>query len=356
MLMERIDRCLELFNSASEGIPAIMEVCGTHTMAICRWGIRDIYQDRIRFVSGPGCPICVTDQAELDKVITMAREVGNAIITTFGDMMRVPGSFSNLEVEKARGADVRVVYSSEDAVKLAEAFPNQEVIFIAIGFETTAPAVALSLEGAMRRKVRNFSVFSLHKLIPPALEALFRREGGIRLNGLILPGHVSTNIGLKGFQFLNHYSIPSVIAGFEPVDILMAILRILSNGLQKRAGVENLYRRAVKEEGNVVAQAVMERYFERMGACWRGIGYVPYSGLRLFPDYGEFDAEKKFPVNVPPPCEREGCLCGDIITGMALPETCPHFDRECTPSSPVGPCMVSSEGACAAHYKYRSRR
>ena len=334
------------------GRPAVfMEVCGTHTTAISRAGLRSLLAGSLELRSGPGCPVCVTDSASVDQMLAYARLPG-VTIATFGDMLRVPGAETSLERERARGADVRVVYSPLDAVNLAESLPRRQIIFLGVGFETTAPAVALSLAGAIARKVKNYSVFSVHKLVPPALRALVT-EKDFCVDGFILPGHVSAVTGRKAFAFLGaEFGVPSVIAGFEPVDLLGAIYQLLEMVLSGRAGVLNGYGRVVREEGNKEAWSVVQRYFDTGASVWRGLGSVPASGLDLKKEFSSLDARHRFPVTVKKSSAGKGCRCGDLLKGKITPAQCGLFAGACTPARPLGPCMVSAEGACAAYYRY----
>jgi hydrogenase expression/formation protein HypD len=327
----------------------LMEVCGTHTQSIFRHGIRDLLPGTITLLSGPGCPVCVTSQKEIDAFIATAAVEG-VTTATFGDLMRVPGTRSSLQKEKARGRDVRVVYSSSDALELALKSPERKVVFLGVGFETTAPTIAASLILARDRGIRNYSVFSAHKLVPPALKALLD-AGDLGVDGLILPGHVSVIIGTRAYESLaERYCIPCAVAGFEPVDILQAILALVEQVEEGRAEIRNCYPRAVTPEGNPRAREVMDRVFERVDATWRGLGVIPASGLRLREEFSGQDAERVFSVSVPEPQEPAGCACGEILTGRRLPPQCPLYKRACTPMAPVGPCMVSSEGTCGADF------
>ncbi len=349
-----LERVRHLAGRAAERLgrpPAFMEVCGTHTVAISRAGLRAALRGLVDLKSGPGCPVCVTDPAEIDAMIALARLPG-VTVTTFGDMMRVPGSRGSLEEERARGADVRVVYSPADAVELAAACPERQVVFLGVGFETTAPAVALSALEAARRRLANFSVLTAHKLYPPALEALLA-DPEVELDGFLLPGHATTILGRRRLAFLaERYGVPAVIAGFEPVDILGALHELLAQVVAGEARVVNAYPRLVREEGNPRALAVMEAVFEPVAAAWRGLGTIPDSGLAFRPAWRELDAAARFRVEVPPSRPHPGCRCGDLMKGKAAPFDCRLFARACRPERPLGPCMVSSEGACAAYYKY----
>jgi hydrogenase expression/formation protein HypD len=329
----------------------IMEVCGTHTMAIARYGLRQILPETIELISGPGCPVCVTSQSDMDRGIALA-QIPDGLIATFGDMMRVPGSVSTLAQERARGADVRVVYSPLDALRWAEENPHRKVIFLGIGFETTAPAVGVTLGEARKRGLRNFWVFSTHKTIPAALRALLD-SGETRVDGFLLPGHVSTIIGSRAYEFLaREYGIACVISGFEPLDLLQSILRLIQQCNEGRPRVEIAYRRGVTPEGNRKAQEVMDSVFEACDAEWRGLGVIPKSGLALRGEWASWDARHSFPIPVPPALEFRGCRCGEVLRGLIRPTECGLFANGCMPENPKGPCMVSSEGSCAAAYKY----
>ncbi len=326
-----------------------MEVCGTHTMAIARFGLRDLLPAAVRLVSGPGCPVCVTAMADLDRVVALAR-LPEVTLATFGDLVRVPASRSSLAAERAAGADVRVVYSARDAVEIAAAEPGRQVVFAGIGFETTAPTVAAALLEAQAKGVANFSVLSLHKTMPLPLKALLEL-GETDISGFILPGHVSVVTGSGCYRFLaRDYGVGGVIAGFEAHDVLQALLALVR---QTEPAIEIEYGRAVRAEGNVVARRVMDQVFEPCDADWRGLGVIPGSGLRLRAEYAAFDAERRFTVNAGEPLEPRGCRCGEVLRGVLDPAACALFGARCTPEDPVGACMVSSEGACAARYRYR---
>ncbi|ACX53085.1 hydrogenase formation HypD protein [Ammonifex degensii KC4] len=327
-----------------------MEVCGTHTMAISRSGIRSLLRDYLELRSGPGCPVCVTDQADIDRMIALARLEG-VVVGTFGDMLRVPGSSSSLERERALGAQVKIFYSPAEAVAWAAANPSQQMVFLGVGFETTAPGVALSIKEAEQKGISNYSVYVSHKLIPPALKALLADPEN-RLDGFLLPGHVSTIIGRRAYLFLEEYGMPAVIAGFEPNEILDAVRELLEMLLEGKAEVRNAYSHVVREEGNLRAQKLLSEVFTVCDVPWRGFGCIPQSGLRLREELAAFDAARRFEL---PPVESRvppGCACGEILKGKLTPKDCPLFARACHPTHPVGPCMVSSEGACAAYYRY----
>jgi hydrogenase expression/formation protein HypD len=331
----------------------LMEVCGTHTMAIFRHGIRSLLPKNITLISGPGCPVCVTDQADIDAFVELSRR-RDVIVATFGDLMRVPGSGSSLKQESAAGADVRVVYSPLDAVELASKTPEKTVVFLGVGFETTAPTIAAAIAVAQRQKLTNFCVYSAHKTVPEALCALVS-GGQISIDGFILPGHVSVIIGLAAYRpFFDQYKMPSVVTGFEPTDILQGILLLVRAIVSGPPALDNAYSRAVTEAGNPQARALLEQVFMPCAARWRGIGVIPGSGLSLRPEYAAFDAVRRFDLEVKPVPEPKGCACGQILTGLKTPPECALFRTRCTPLNPVGPCMVSSEGTCAAYYRYSS--
>lgn len=329
----------------------IMEVCGTHTTEFFRTGVKDIFPPKLHLIDGPGCPVCVTSNDYLDRAIEIGRKHG-AIIATFGDMLRVPSSYSSLQKEKADGMDIRVVYSPLDAVKVAQDNPDKEVVFLSVGFETTTPSEAAAVKVASNRGVENFSLLVSNKLTPPAVKALLDL-GEVNVEGLILPGHVSTITGVAGWRFIaDDYGVPCVIAGFENHDMIAGTLMLLDLILEKKGHILNEYQRAVNEEGNMKAQKLIAEMFDVCEANWRGVGVIPASGLKLKDQYSSFDAVLKLPVEPPPPVEPKGCRCGEILRGLIAPPDCPLFGKKCTPQTPVGACMVSSEGSCGAFYKY----
>ena len=329
-----------------------MEVCGTHTVSICRHGIRELMPPEISLTSGPGCPVCVTATADIDTFIKAAK-LENSIITTFGDLLRVPGSRSSLQEARAEGADIRTVYSSLDALKIARENPGREVIFLGVGFETTTPTVAAAIITAEQEGLRNFSVISSNKIMPPALEALLA-DPEIKIDGLICPGHVSIMIGADAYEpIVQNYRIPCVIAGFEPVDILKAVVMLADQVKSNSPKVEIAYDRAVTREGNQQAMAVMNRVFEPVDALWRGLTVIPGSGLEIRPEYDGFNARKRFDLGISEAKDPAGCACGDVLKSIKTPADCKLFGKACVPEHPIGPCMVSGEGACGAYYKYR---
>ena len=329
----------------------LMEVCGTHTVAIARNGIRDLMPEGLRLASGPGCPVCVTCNRDIDTVIALAR-IPNVTITTFGDMTRVPGSTSSLLAEQAAGRSVEVVYSPLDALAFAKAHPEREVVFVGVGFETTTPLVAMAIKRAKAMGLSNFTVFAAHKNMPGALELLVG-DPTLELDALILPGHVSTIIGAEPYRFLaEKYGIPGVITGFEPVDVLQGIAMLVRQLHEGRAEIEIAYARGVMPEGNPVALAAIDEVFETCTATWRGLGDIPGSGYRIRDEFANFDAVRRFEPDVEPTRDPKGCRCGDVLRARIAPNECPLFRTVCTPENPVGPCMVSSEGSCAAYYRY----
>lgn len=329
----------------------LMEVCGTHTVAIARNGIRDLMPEGLRLASGPGCPVCVTCNRDIDTVIALAR-IPNVTITTFGDMTRVPGSTSSLLAEQAAGRSVEIVYSPLDALAFAKAHPEREVVFVGVGFETTTPLVAMAIKRAKAMGLSNFTVFAAHKNMPGALELLVG-DPTLELDALILPGHVSTIIGAEPYRFLaEKYGIPGVITGFEPVDVLQGIAMLVRQLHEGRAEIEIAYARGVMPEGNPVALAAIDEVFETCTATWRGLGDIPGSGYRIRDEFAGFDAVRRFEPDVEPTRDPKGCRCGDVLRARIAPNECPLFRTVCTPENPVGPCMVSSEGSCAAYYRY----
>jgi hydrogenase expression/formation protein HypD len=329
----------------------LMEFCGSHTVTIFKHGIRQVMPQNIEMVSGPGCPICVTANADLDKAIALAK-VPDVIIATFGDMIKVPSSYSSLQKVKAEGADVRIVYSTIDALQIAESNPQKSVIFLGIGFETTAPTVAASILQAEERKIKNYYILSLHKVCPPIIRAILD-SGEINIDGLICPGHVSVIIGSLAWEFISHdYGIPCVVTGFEPVDVLQGVDMLVSQVEDGRAEVEIAYKRGVRPEGNPQALKLMGEVFEPCPGRWRGIGEVPNSGLKLKKEYEHFDADIHFDIDPGPLYEPKGCICGEVLRGVKTPLDCLLFGKTCNPEYPIGPCMVSSEGSCSAYYLY----
>ena len=332
----------------------LMEVCGTHTMSICKFGIRRLLPESINLISGPGCPVCVTPKSYIDAAVEFSR-LPETIVATFGDMMRVPGSYSSLTEERSKGRSVKVVYSALDAVEIAEKNPGKKVIFLGIGFETTSPTVAASLLYAKKKGLKNFFVYPGHKVIMPAMKALV--EGGeVNIHGFLCPAHVSAIIGTIPYGIITEkYKIPCVIAGFEPIDILQGILMLVGQIGSKRSKVENQYKRVVKKSGNKKALDLMARVFSVEDSEWRGIGMIPKSGLTLSKAYARFNARNAFSLPHIKTRPDKGCICGSVLKGVNTPLDCRLFGRTCTPEKPIGACMVSSEGTCAAYYRYQVR-
>ncbi len=331
----------------------IMEVCGTHTTEFFRTGVRDIFPPGISLVDGPGCPVCVTPNEYLDRAIEIGKR-HRPVIATFGDMIRVPSSRGSLGSEKSEGMDVRVVYSPLAALEIAAENPDREVMFLSVGFETTAPTEAAVLIEAEERGIDNFSLLGGNKLTPPAVEALLA-AGESKIDGFILPGHVSAIVGAGAWRFISDsHGLPCVIAGFEAPDLMMGVLSLVRMIMDGRNETVNQYERVVKEGGNKTAKEMIDRVFETAPSAWRGIGVIPGSGLEIREEYGRFDARRKFPVSIPEPKEAAGCRCGELLRGLIAPPECALYGTACTPDEPVGPCMVSTEGPCAAYYKYWS--
>lgn len=333
----------------------LMEVCGTHTVAIFRAGIRQLLPAGVELVSGPGCPVCVTADDYIDEAIAYARQE-DVILTTFGDMLKVPGSASSLAQAQAEGADIRVLYSPLESLDIAKENPGKKVVFLAVGFETTAPTAAATVLEAAAQQLDNFFVLTAHKLVPPALKALLA-DPQVRVDGFILPGHVCAVAGEAPYRFLpEKYHMPAVISGFEPLDILQTVYCLVRQICRQQPALENTYRRVVRPEGNPAARQIMAEVYEVCDAEWRGIGPLANSGLQVRPQYREFDARAAIGLTVPRPKGNSRCRCGEVLRGIITPRECPLFGKGCSPRRPVGACMVSVEGACAAWYKYGSGR
>jgi hydrogenase expression/formation protein HypD len=350
---ERVEILLGNIRQEAVGEYNLMEVCGGHTAAIHGFGIPALLPPAIRLISGPGCPVCVTARSFIDTAIALSARP-DVIIATFGDLMRVPGSNSTLEREKAGGAAVNVVYSINEALGIAGNNKKKNIVFLAIGFETTAPGNAAGIMEAEQDGVENFFILCAHKIMPPAMKAVV--EGGTRVNGFLCPGHVSIITGTAIYEFLpRDFGIGCVISGFEPVDILLSVLWLVRQVNTGKPLVEVQYRRAVRPEGNIKAQIIMNQVFSPADAWWRGFGIIAGSGLQLDGKYEKFDALKSFPVEIERNRDDEECICGAILRGKALPVDCPLFGRACTPGNPSGACMVSAEGACNAWYQHVRR-
>ena len=332
----------------------LMEVCGTHTMSIAKAGIRSLLPEGVELLSGPGCPVCVTPAEVIDAVLTLAMEK-DLILTSYGDMIRVPGSRpgDSLQRRRALGADVRMVYSPIDAIDIAERYPEKQVVFLGVGFETTAPGTAAAVLTARERGLKNFTVWSMLKTVEPALRALLKLPD-FQIDGFLCPGHVATVIGAEGFRFLpGEFGLPAVVGGFEAEEILTAVYWLLRQLRDGEPRLQNAYPRAVAPRGNPLAQQVMAQCFTPRYDRWRGLGEIENSGLGLRSEFADFDAERRFPITVGSETAPTACRCGEVICGRIRPQECPLFGKRCTSEDPVGPCMVSSEGACAAAEKYR---
>jgi len=347
---ELVDKLVHQIRTISKKDIVLMEVCGGHTWAIQKFGIPSLMPANVRLISGPGCPVCVTDRRFLDHAIALSR-IPDVIITTYGDLIRVPGSTSSLAGEKSKGADVRIVYSILDALKIAKENPSKKVVFLGVGFETTTPPSAAGLINAKKENLKNFFLLSSHKIMPPAMGALI--DEGVAINGYIAPGHVSVITGTKIYEALpSKYHVGCVVCGFEPVDILQTIYMLIKQHEENDYKVEIQYRRAVTPEGNVKAQEAIQEVFSLRDEWWRGLGTLPNSGLGVNEKYADFDAERMIPVEVEPTREDKGCICGEILKGLKKPNDCKLFGKACTTSNPVGACMVSHEGACNAYFRF----
>lgn len=355
-ILAAIHNIMDEIGATAEKPIKIMEICGGHTHAIFRYGLNKLTPGSLEFVHGPGCPVCVLPMTRVDDCIEIA-EQPNVIFTTFGDAMRVPGTKKSLLQAKAEGADIRMVYSPLDALALARKYPDKEVVFFGLGFETTTPSTALSIQQAERDGLRNFSVFCNHITVPPPLKVLLD-DPRMTLDGFVGPGHVSMVIGIEPYRFISRdYGKPIVVAGFEPLDLLQSVLMVLQQIRDGRAEVENQYSRVVPDAGNPVSIAACEDVYEpRESFEWRGLGEIDLSGLKIRRHYRQFDAEVKFDMGYATSTrfveEQEGCACGDVMSGRFKPHQCPQFGKGCTPELPLGALMVSSEGACAAYYQY----
>ena len=351
-LLQEIKKLGEQLERGKNNPLKLMEVCGGHTHSIFKYGLEEILPESIELIHGPGCPVCVMPRGRLDDAIALSQNP-NVIFVTFGDAMRVPGSKNSLLQAKAQGADIRMVYSPLDSLPIAKNNPDKEVIFFGLGFETTSPSTALTILQAESENINNFSIFSNHVLVIPALETLLQNPD-LQLDGFIGPGHVSMVIGVQPYHFIaEHYHKPLVVSGFEPLDILQSIWMLLKQMVENRCEVENQYNRLVQTEGNTVAINAINKVFEvRDDFEWRGLGDIPKSGLKIRLEYAKFDAEAKFTLPNLKVADHKACQCGEILKGVLKPWECKVFGTACTPEMPIGSCMVSSEGACAAYYKY----
>jgi hydrogenase expression/formation protein HypD len=355
-MLRRIHTAHKLMDAACEKLGRqfnIMEVCGTHTVAIFRNGVKTFIPKQMSLISGPGCPVCVTDQSYIDTCIELAKR-DDCIIATYGDMIRVPGESGSLE--KHRGANVRVVFSAEDALVLAKENPNKTIILIAVGFETTAPATAVVVKEAAEQNIKNFCIYSGHKLVVPAMRALLSSKNN-NIDAFLCPGHVSIIIGYGAFrEIVEDFGKVCVVAGFEPMQIIEGIAEICRLLIEGKKEVTSIYTAVVTEKGNQKAQQLLSEVFDSADGYWRGLGKIEKSSLKLKPEYERFDAVKKFGIDEQPHKELGGCRCGEVLCGLIEPPQCKLFEKRCKPEDPVGPCMVSSEGTCSAWYKYGRRR
>ena len=350
--MQDLKRKLDFINGY-RGQINIMEVCGTHTMAIGKHGIRGLLSENINLLSGPGCPVCVTPDYYIDYIYDLAVNK-NCIIATYGDMFRVPGSEASISLEKAKalGADVKMVYSSLDAVKLAKENLGKKVVFLGIGFETTTPATAIAICEAKKLELDNFYVLSMHKRIEPVMRLLLE-DRELKIDAFLCPGHVAVIIGLEGFKFLEEYKCVSSIAGFEIDEVINGLYSIILDLYSRSSTVKNVYSSVVRDEGNRTALDIVGRFFTESDDCWRGLGLVAESGYKLKEQFSDYNIEKVFPIKTDGAVKRvNGCKCGEVLKGKIKPEQCTLFGKVCTPESPIGPCMVSGEGSCAARFKY----
>ncbi len=348
---KQIEGLSALIHKESKKSITIMEVCGSHTMAIHRFGIQSLLPENIKLVSGPGCPVCVTAIDYIDKAVALARIPG-VIITSFGDLIRVPGSTSNLEKEKANGADVRMVYSITESIDIALANPEKHVVFLAIGFETTTPPTAAGILKASLTGLKNFSALSAHKIMPPPMQAIIEDE--IKVDAFLAPGHVSVITGIEMYKFIpEKFRKGVVVAGFEPSDILQSVYMLVNQIEANQPKVEIQYTRVVKPEGNLKAKEIVNKVFEPTSANWRGLGVIPNSALKIRKEFELYDTEKRFDIKAEKPKEAIGCICGTVLKGLKKPTDCKLFGKVCTPENPSGACMVSPEGACNVFYRYR---
>ncbi len=328
----------------------IMEVCGTHTHSIHKFGIHKLLPENVNHISGPGCPVCVTPTSFIDAAIKLL-QIDNNVVVSFGDMIKVPGSFSSLEKEKANGKDVRIVYSPLDTLKFCINEKDKNFIFLAVGFETTVPSIAATIEEAINNNIKNFFILPGNKTLPNALRILIESEN--KISGFLLPGHVATIVGSDEYEFLvRDYNLPCAISGFEPVDIILGYIAILKQIKEKKYLIANTYIRSVKPEGNIIAKNFIKKYFEQVDSEWRGIGIIKDSGLKLRDEFKIFDATIRFNIQFEKSYDNEYCRCGEVLQGKIKPRQCPLYSKICTPDNPVGPCMVSNEGTCSAYFKY----
>ncbi|ERI91275.1 hydrogenase expression/formation protein HypD [Clostridiales bacterium oral taxon 876 str. F0540] len=351
MDMQLINKQLKYINSF-EGNINLMEVCGTHTMAISKFGIRTLINSNINLISGPGCPVCVTPDIYLDYIYDLSLK-DDIVVATYGDMIRVPGSdpARTLENAKAKGATVKMVYSSMDALKLTEKYKDKKVVFLGIGFETTAPATAIAVREAQDLGISNFYVLSMHKLVEPVMRLLLE-DKELEIHGFLCPGHVGVVIGEEGFKFLEQYNCPGAIAGFEMEEVVSGIFKLVKNIKEESCNLENPYKKLVRPKGNKAAQALIQNTFKVEDDYWRGMGLISSSGLKLSDEFEKFNIENIYKIPQNKVVKNNGCRCGDVLKGKIKPNECSLFKNVCNPENPIGPCMVSSEGSCSAYFKY----
>jgi len=352
-MLERINKAQQSINATCKKVGRrinIMEVCGTHTVAIFRNGIRSMLPANLKMLSGPGCPVCVTDQSYIDAVLELANR-DDVLIATYGDMIRVPGKTGSLETRQTKG-NVHVVLSADDALQLAKDNPDKTIVFVAVGFETTAPATAVTIKEAAEQRIENFSVLAGHKLVVLAMRALLTSKND-QIHAFLCPGHVSTIIGYGAYaEIVGDFQRPCVVAGFEPVQILEGLAEICQQLAEDNPQLKSVYTAVVSEKGNTTAQKIIAECFEPADGFWRGLGKIKKSTLKLKDKYAQFDAFKQFNITESPGQEPSGCRCGEVLCGLIEPSQCKLFEKKCTPQTPIGPCMVSTEGACAAWFKY----
>ncbi len=350
-LLQKVKELSSQYREKYGRAPIIMEVCGSHTVSLAKSGVKQALIGEVTFIPGPGCPVCVTDQTDIDQMIRIADEP-DTILCTFGDMLRVPGSKGSLLTRRAQGKDIRMVYNPAEAVGIAKENPDKQVVLLAIGFETTMPMHAIALKMAVEAKISNLSFWLSAKLVPPIMTALLA-SGEATIDGFLLPGHASIVLGKKAYhQILDPFRVPGTIVGFEPVQLLAGIYRLLMRVTNEDYQIDNEYPMIVTDEGNRHAQEILQKYFVPCDTAWRGIGVIPDSGLAIREEYAAWDARKIFQHIPQEPVRKTGCRCGEILRGVANPTDCPLFAKACTPQNPIGPCMVSDEGACGAHYHY----
>ncbi|MGD8191320.1 hydrogenase formation protein HypD [Brevibacillus ginsengisoli] len=350
-LLRKIKETAAAYIQTHGRAPVVMEVCGSHTVALAKTGVKQALEGEVTFIPGPGCPVCVTDQSDIDQMIRIADEP-DTIVCTFGDMLRVPGSRGSLFSRRSAGRDIRMVYNPMEAVSIAKEHQDKRVVLLAIGFETTMPIHAIAIQAAVEEQISNLSFWTSAKLVPPIMTVLLT-SGETTIDGFLLPGHASIVLGKQAFhQILDPFQVPGVVVGFEPVQLLAGIYRLMTRLNEGEYAIDNEYPMVVSDEGNQHALNIMNKYFEPCDTAWRGIGVIPDSGLAMREEYAAWDAKKVFHDLPQEPVRKTACRCGEILRGVAKPTDCPLYAKACTPQNPIGPCMVSDEGACGAHYQY----